>query len=212
MGMLSPYLPLPQPIHRSASSPSLRNVYNHRPALDPFLRAGLLPTLVSTPAYRTVIMEEDNEDDSPPLSPVQRQVYLADANVFGLHDTSNDNVHPALLITASNFNQEAMELGDIIRVEHQTMNVGGWVSSVSLEQPGWLVAGIHGWTQHDGEPDLTWGTFQIVTRRKWMSPHVPIGLRCPKRFLIRINRRVQTEPVTGLWGWLVKFMDSSVGM
>jgi hypothetical protein len=42
MGTLSPYLPLPQPIHRSASSPLLRNVYNHRPALDPFLRAGPL--------------------------------------------------------------------------------------------------------------------------------------------------------------------------
>jgi hypothetical protein len=217
----------PDIIRRSTSTLSLRNVYEQHPALDLFLKAGPLPTLISTTEHRIAILEveEDNckdvvesedevkvKNNSPPPTPTRLRVCLADACILVRQDIAEDEIHPPLLLTASTCNPEALELGDHIRIKNKSMNVGGWVSSVSLEQPGWLVAGVHGWRQLDGEAHLTWGTFEIVTRYKWMSRNIPIGQKSPKLFRINIDRCIQTNPVTGLWGWMVVNMDSNIGM
>jgi hypothetical protein len=187
-----------------------------------------LPALISTSEHRTVILEEEDEgsdtdvseteaedkakDLSPPPSPSQRLVYLADACILICQDPPAKEIHPPILLTASTCDQRAMELGDHIRIESKTETTGGWVSSLSLEQPGWLVADISGWRQQNGEAHRTCGTFEIVTRYKWMSRNVPTGPVQPKRFRISIDKCIRTDPVTGLWGWMVKNMDSNIGM
>jgi hypothetical protein len=212
METLAPPPTLLRPIRRLASQPMLNNVYHHRPAIDAFLMAGPLPTLVSTSENRIAVMaEEDGESHTTPPRH-SRRVHLADASIFTQQEAHSIHILPPILITASTSNDKAMQLGDLIRLKHSAMSAGGWVTSVSLEQPGWLVAIAHGWVQSDGEPNLSWGMFQLITRRKWMKPYAPDGPRCPKRFLIDINRRIQAEPVTGLLGWMFKFMDSNVGM
>jgi hypothetical protein len=224
---LIPHLAETDIIRRSVSTPSLQNVYRHRPVVDAFLKARPLPALISTSEHRTAIMEEEGDstaeantakvngedkDISPPPSPSYRRVYLADACILVHHDTAEDEIHPPILLTASTCNQNAMQLRDHVRVDKKDMSVVGWVSSLSLEHAGWLVAGLHGWRQMDGETHLTWGTFQIITRYKWMSRNVPEEPTMPKLFSISIERSIQTDPVTGLWGWMVTNTDSSVGM
>jgi hypothetical protein len=154
----------------------------------------------------------EDENASPPPSPSLRRVYLANACMLIHHDTAEDEIHPPILLTASTCNQDAMQLGDHVRVNETTMSVGGWVLSFSLEQVGWLVAGLYGWRQMDGEAHLTWGTFEIITRYKWMSRNIPAEPTRPKLFSISIDRCIQTDPVTGLWGWMVLNTDSDVGM